>query len=57
MCMFPENWSTTEDVGDCFASSRTATIISVLTAMYTKRFNTRKDSMGKFIDVFETLFA
>lgn len=40
-----------------FASSRTATRISVLTTMYTKRFNSRKDNMGKFIDEFETLFA
>lgn len=42
---------------DRFASSRTATRISVLTTMYTKRSNLRTDNMGKFIDEFETLFA
>lgn len=40
-----------------FASSRTATRISVLTTMYTKRFNPKSDNMGKFIDEFETLFS
>lgn len=40
-----------------FASSHTATRISALTTMYTKRFNPKKDNMGKFIDEFETLLA
>lgn len=39
-----------------FASNRTATRISVLTAMFSKRF-CAKDDMPKYIDEFETLFA
>lgn len=39
-----------------FASNRTATRISVLTAMYTKRFN-YKQHLPTYIDEFESLFA
>ena len=39
-----------------FASSRTASRISVLTTMYTKRYN-GKENMPKYIDHFESLFA
>lgn len=39
-----------------FQSKQTATRISILTAMYSKRFNPNQD-MRKYIDEFETLFA
>lgn len=39
------------------ASSRTATRISVLTTMYTKRFDHNNDSMANYVDVFEALFS
>lgn len=37
-----------------FALNRTAIRISVLTTIYTKRFNYRTDSMAKYIGEFET---
>lgn len=39
-----------------FASNRTATCVSILTEMFSKRFGA-KDEMPKFIDEFENLFA
>jgi len=39
-----------------YASSRTSSRISLLTTLYTKRFQD-KDNMAKFIDEFETIFG
>lgn len=41
----------------CFASSRTATRISVLTWTYTKRFSSTEDEMSHCFGDFESLFA
>lgn len=48
---------TLEMLDSRLASSRTATGISVLTTMYTERFNSKADNMASYNDEFETLFA
>lgn len=46
-----------EMLNNGFALNRTATRISVLTSMYIKRFNCKRDDIATFVDEFESLFA